>query len=148
MIDPAHIPGEYVLASHTTEALSIVMRAGIVYKHLRPHDSFRDQSAESRVRQLRLRAVESRLWHEINTMTFDEANNCVISRYIDGRMPTRCEVLNLRERFAATRRGYIEDVGRYNVLMVNDQPILIDFSINERHVDFGVHEVFEQVNKQ
>ncbi|MEX0586082.1 MAG: hypothetical protein WD176_05535, partial [Pirellulales bacterium] len=85
MIDPAQPDRAYVLAENTNEAVRIVMREGTVYKYLRPHESFRELSAVARIRQLRLRAVESRLWHELNTLTFDEDNNCIISPYVKGR---------------------------------------------------------------
>ena len=136
MINPQEPEHEYVLAEHSNEALRIVLRNGMVYKHLRGHDCFRDSTPEKRLRQLRLRVAESQRWPELNPMTFDEETNCIVSPFVEGRVPLRSELFALRETFQATGRGYIEDIGRSNVLMVDDRPVMVDFVINESHPDF------------
>jgi hypothetical protein len=140
MIDPAHTEREYVLASHTNEAIRIVRRGGTVYKFLRPLELLSGILAPARVRQMHLRVRESRRWPEFNPLTFDEPRNCIISRFVDGRLPTRAEIHELRERLAVSGRGHIEDLSRHNVVMVLDRPIVIDFAVNEHHPDFHCSE--------
>jgi hypothetical protein len=125
-----------LLAEHTTEATRIEVHNGLVYKFLRSLESSGEISPAARRRQYRLRAAESQRWPEINPIVFDEARHCLISPYLIGRLPTRQELCDLRRHLAATGRGYVEDIGRNNVIVVDNKPIVIDFHINDQHADF------------
>ena len=128
-----------LLAEHTTEATRIEVHDGLVYKFLRSLESCGETSPQARLRQYRLRAAESQRWPELNPIVFDEERHCLISPYLVGKMPTRQQLCDLRRHLSATHRGYIEDIGRNNVIVVDDRPILIDFYVNESHADFIAH---------
>jgi hypothetical protein len=55
---------------------------------------------------------------------------------LQGTTPTRQQLRELRHSLDASGRGYIEDLGRSNVIVAAGQPILIDFAINVRHPHF------------
>ena len=133
---PLQTSQEIVLAENTSEALRIVVRAGKVYKYLRPHNTFRGVSPELRLQRLRLQARESTRWSELNTVRFDEGNNCFISDYLQGERPTRQQVRELIGVFQRTGRGYLVDIGKHNVILVDGRPIVIDFEIDMDHPDW------------
>jgi hypothetical protein len=122
---------EVVLARDTHEATLVVRRGDWVFKFLKPYDE----------RQIRLRVLESHVQPELNPLWFDADRDCVVSPYVEGRLPTIAESDALLDHFAHTGRGYIKDVGRSNARIVAGQVIVIDFVIVEanRHWRERVH---------
>ena len=127
---------EIILAENTNEAIRIVVRDGKVFKYLRPHDAFRGVPADERLKRLRLQARESTRWPELNTVHFDEETNCFISDYLPGERPTRQQVRELIGVFQQTGRGYLVDIGKHNVILVDDRPMVIDFELDLDHPDW------------
>ena len=123
------------LAANTTEASSVVARDGVVFKALRPAAGLRGMSASARRRQLRLRCAESQIWPELNPMLFDSRRNVIISPLVEGEKPMRRQVRELIEHFRRTKRGYLADVGKHNVIVRAEdrRMVVIDFEIDEDH---------------
>lgn len=107
-----------------------------MYKFLRPHDSFPGQSPADRLRQIHLRVEESRQHPELNPLAYDEVRNCLVSRFVFGRLPSKRESDALVRRFVESHRGYVIDLGQSNLLIGARGPVAVDFAIEESHPDW------------
>ena len=113
----------------------------MVYKYLKLHDRFSLQSAVDRRRQIDLRVRESLLHEELNPLAYDEANNCLASRFVPGRHATEAEALSLVRDLERTRRAYLMDVNQGNILVEGARLVVIDFIVVEQHIQFRLREL-------
>jgi hypothetical protein len=142
---PDRARGDEILAADTYEAVRVVRRPGWhwlgqcgdwVLKFLRPHDAFAGESAEARLRQLRLRVAESRRHPELNPLWFDERANCLVSRFVDGPWASTRQANALLRQTIASGRGYLLDLAPQNLRMTPAGLVAIDFAIDESHADW------------
>jgi hypothetical protein len=116
--------------------LRVERRGPWVFKFLRPHDAFEGETAADRLRQIRLRVRESWLHAELNPLAYDETANCLVSRYIDGRIAGTRESDALVRAVLASKRGYLVDLNPFNLRITPAGPIAVDFAIAEGHADW------------
>jgi hypothetical protein len=130
-----------VLARDTFEAKVVVRRGDWVYKFLRETDEFAPTTAADRQRELVLRVEESHHHAELNPLWYDAQQNCVISRFLEGRHASSREADSLLRQMLDSNRGYMLDLNPPNVIVTEAGLVAIDFAIAVNHPDWITKDV-------